>query len=198
VVKFRPTRIARGGIVTITGSNFGDCLSSETVPDLGPLGTPLTGLVIVIDQGTNEFVVADGSADSDYAFEVDVVVPVDLEPGEATLDVLGAGDARLALTPSLVISNASPINAAEATVATFGPAPTTDTQPDATVPPPILPGDIPDANAATIPPLSTAPVQFDDGESNRQRRVVTVGIAVTVAVGAIGFAFWSRSNRRRW
>ena len=28
----RPTRIARGGVVTITGQNFGDCLDPGTLP----------------------------------------------------------------------------------------------------------------------------------------------------------------------
>ena len=193
-MKFRPSRIARGGVVTITGSKFGDCLANA----VGPLGNPLTGLAIVIDQGTNEFLVATGSADSGYAFRVDIVVPSGLEPGEASLNLLGAGDARLAITPSLIISNASPISSAEPTVATFGPEPTTDTEPDATVPPPILPADIPDVNVATLPPLSTAPIATNSTDSDHQRRVLTVGFAVAVAIGAAVFALWSRSKRRRW
>ncbi len=196
-VKFRPARIARGGVLTITGSNFGDCLDPGT-GGAGPLGSPLTGLLIVIDQGANEFVVANGSADDDYSFRVEVVVPADLEPGEASLNLLGAGDARMEITPSLVISNASPVSSDPATVATFGPQPPTDTEPDATIPPPILPGDIPDEHAVTIPPLSTAPIEIDDGSSETQRRVITVGLAVALAIGALGFALWSRSNRRRW
>jgi hypothetical protein len=198
VVRFKPARIARGGHVTITGSNFGDCLISGTVPVAGPLGNPLTGLLIVIDQGTSEFVVANGSADSDYSFKVDVVVPADLEPGEASLNLIGSGDARMAISPSLVISNASPISSAEPAVATFGPAPPTDTAPDATVPPPILPADIPDENVVTVPTLSTAPLEIDTSNSDRQRRILTVGFAVAVGIGAVGFALWSRSKRRGW
>jgi hypothetical protein len=199
IVKFKPTRVARGGVLTITGQNFGDCLSSGTVPgSVGPLGTPLVGLAIVIDQGDREFLVARGSADSDYEFEVEIVVPEELEPGEASLNLLGGGDARLAISPTLVISGAQPISSAEATLATFGPQPNTDTEADASVPPPILPADIPDENAATVPPLSTAPVEIDGSDSDHQRRILAVGFAVAVAIGGMVFALWSRSKRRGW
>ncbi len=187
--------------MTITGQNLGDdCLDTGTVPEgLGPLGNPLTGLTIVISQGTREFLVATGNADSDYAFQVDIVVPVELEPGEAVLSLIWGGDARLAITPALTVSNAPPRSDAESAVATFGPTPTVDTAPQPTAPPPILPADIPDEQAATVPPLSTAPVADDDtSDSERQRRLITVGVAVAVAIGAVGFALWSRSNRRRW
>lgn len=195
-VKIKPARVARGGALSVTGQYFGDdCLDTGTVPPgVGPLGDPLTGLVVVIDQGDNEFVVATGSAGSDYAFKVDVVVPASLEPGDATLAILGAGDARLTTDLPLVISSAQPITAADATVATFGP-PTPDTVPAASVPPPVLPADIPDAQVATEPPLSTTPVQ-DDGINSDKRRTVTVGIAVVLGIAAIGFAIWSRAQRR--
>ena len=196
VVKVKPARVARGGVLTVTGQNFGDdCLDAGTVPPgAGPLGQPLTGLVIVIDQGDNEFVVATGSAGSDYAFKVDVVVPASLEPGKAAVALLGAGDARLTTDVALTISSATPVGPAEATVATFGPPPP-DTEPDGTVPPPVLPGDIPDEHVATIPTLSTTPAPDDAGNVDG-RRAVTVGIAVTLGVAALGFALWSRAQRR--
>jgi hypothetical protein len=195
-VKVKPARVARGGVLTVTGKFFGDdCLDTGTVPaGVGPLGNPLTGLFIVIDQGENEFVVATGSAGNDYAFEVDVVVPAQLEPGEASVALLGAGDARLTTDLPLVITSA-PARDAEATVATFGP-PTPDTTPPGTVPPPVLPVDIPDAASVTTPPLSTAPVNDDSG-ADENRRAITVGIAVIAGIGTIGFAIWSRFKRRR-
>jgi len=199
IVRFTPTRVARGGVVTITGQNLGDCLAPAAPADgVGRLGTPLTGMAIVIDQGDREVLVATGSADSDYRFRVDIVVPADLDPGDASLNLLGGGDARLAISPALRISNASPITSGDPAVATFGPEPTTDTEPDATIPPPILPGDIPDDNVTTIPPLSTAPVEIDNSDSDHQRRVLTVGFAIAVAIGGAGFALWSRSKRRGW
>ena len=89
-------------MLTITGQYFGDdCLDTGTVPPgVGALGNPLTGLAIVIDQGEREFLVATGSADSDYSFQVDVVVPSELEPGEASMSIIGAGDARLTINPA--------------------------------------------------------------------------------------------------
>ena len=123
-------------------------------------------------------------------------MPTGLAPGPATLNVL-AGDARLTVAPSLVISTASPIGTGDATVATFGPPPP-DTVPDGTLPAPIPPAEIPDPDAVTVPPLATAPVAVDTGDTNEQRRVITVGIAVTVAIGGLGFALWSRAQRRRW
>jgi hypothetical protein len=196
-VKFKPTRIARGAVLTVTGQYFGDdCLDTGTVPQgVGPLGSPLTGLAIVIDQGEREFLVATGSADSDYAFQVDVVVPSELEPGEATLSIIGAGDARLTISPALVISTAPPPDSAETTVATFGPPLTTDTEPAGSVPPPILPADIPDEPLDTAPPLSTVPIE-DDTDSSGVQRAISVGVAGVVAIGALGFALWSRSRRR--
>jgi hypothetical protein len=196
-VTFKPARIARGDVLTITGQHFGDdCLDTGTLPPgVGQLGNPLTGLAIVIDQGDREFLVATGSADSDYAFKVEIVVPSELEPGEASLSLIGAGDARLEITPALVISNASPADSAEAIVATFGPQLTTDTEPPGSVPPPILPADIPDEPLDTAPPLSTVPIE-DDTDNSGMQRAISVGVAGVVAVGALGFALWSRSRRR--
>src|SRR3954451_10729528 len=103
--KFRPARVARGATMTITGQYFGDqCLDTGTVPEgVGKLGDPLAGLVIVIDQADREYVVASGSADQDYKFSVEIIVPAGLEPGEATVGIL-AGDARMNLDSPLAIS----------------------------------------------------------------------------------------------
>ncbi len=197
-VQVKPARVARGGVLTVTGQHFGDdCLDTGTLPPgVGPLGNPLTGLVIVIDQGTDEYVVARGSAESDYTFTVDVVVPAALEPGDATLALLGAGDARLNTDLALVITNATAGDGVAA-VATFGP-PTPDTQPTGTVPDPVLPGDIPDLPTATTPapPVSTA-APTEESLTVTERRAVTVGAAVVIGIAAIGFALWSRFQRRR-
>jgi hypothetical protein len=197
-VTFKPLKVARGSLLTITGQYFGDdCLDTGTLPaGVGSLGSPLTGLAIVIDQGANEFVVATGSADSDYAFEVDVVVPTGLEPGDASLNILGAGDARLPVSPALVISSAAPITSVEPTVASFGPQPTADTEPLGSLPPPVLPADIPDEPLATAPPLSPAPIETDD-DNGDLHRAIGVGVAGIVAIGATGFAIWDRARRRR-
>jgi hypothetical protein len=199
-VMFAPTRVVRGGELTINGRHFGDdCLDTATLPPgVGPLGSPLDGLVIVINQGANEFVVATGSAEGDYTFHVDVVVPPGLEPGDAFINVLGAGDARLPVSPALVVSSATPLGT-EAPVTTFGPQPTVDTEPPGSLPTPVLPADIPDEPLATTPPLLPAPVEADDGigSSTELQRAIAVGVAGVVAIGAVGFAIWDRSRRRR-
>ena len=61
---------------------------------------------------------------------------------------MGAGDARMTLSPALVISNASPVSSADPSVVTFGPQPTTDTQPPGSLAPIVLPAQIPDEPAA--------------------------------------------------
>lgn len=195
-VTFRPGRVTRGAVLTITGKYFGDdCLDTGTLPPgVGALGNPLTGIVIVIDQGSLEFVVANGSADDDYSFQVDVVVPAGLAPGEASINVLAAGDARLTIDPPLVISSASPIGSDVESVAAFGP-PTTAPELVDSVPPVVLPADIPDEPAATAPPLSTAPIEPDDNTS--RQRAISAGFAGVVAIAAIGYAWWRRSKRRR-
>jgi hypothetical protein len=195
-VKFKPAKVVRGSVLTVTGQNFGDdCLDTGTLPQgVGPLGDPLAGLAIVIDQGDKEFVVAAGSAGADYTFRVDIVVPAALEPGPASLAVLGAGDARLGSDLPLTISTAPAIGAGEATVATFGSA-TTDPQPVGSVPPPLLPTDIPDDHVATVPPLSTTPTE-DVGLQIDHRRAISVGIVVLLGTGLAGFAIWSVWKRR--
>jgi hypothetical protein len=195
-VTFKPAKVARGAVLTITGKYFGDdCLDTGTLPPgVGALGDPLTGIVIVIDQGSLEFPVANGSADDDYSFQVDVVIPSGLAPGQASINILAVGDARMTIDPPLVISSASPTDSAEEPIATFGPS-TTDTEPVGSVPPVVLPAEIPDAPVATAAPLSTAPID-DPGDNTDRQRAISAGFAGVVAIAAIGYAVWSRSKRR--
>ena len=199
-VKFRPARVARGGVLTITGQNLGDdCLDTGTLPPgVGALGQPLTGLVVVIDQADLEFVVATGSADSDYAFKVEVVVPSGLAPGDASVQLLGAGDARLTTDVPLVISNASPIASDATTVATFGPPTTPDTQPLGSLPPTPLPADIPDEPTTTTPTLSTTSIVDGGSTTGDLQRAIAVGVAGVVAIGATVVAVRGRVKRRGW
>lgn len=198
--KFKPARVARGGVLTITGQNFGDdCLDTGTLPPgVGRLGHPLTGLVIVIDQADLEFVVATGSADDDYAFRVEVVVPSGLAPGDATVELLGADVARLTTDVPLVISNASPIDSAVATVASFGPPTTPDTEPSGSLPPTPLPAEIPDEPSTATPTLSTTPIVDGGSTTGDRQRAIAVGVAGVVAIGATVVAVRGRVKRRGW
>ncbi|HEY0519900.1 MAG TPA: hypothetical protein VGC84_10450 [Ilumatobacteraceae bacterium] len=199
-VTFKPAKVARGGVLSITGRYFGDdCADTGTLPGgVGPLGHPLTGLTIVIDQGSLEFPVAAGSAGADYAFKVDVVVPSGLAPGEASLNVLGAGDARLTITPPLVITSNAPPGTDKSAVATFGSPPPTDTEPDGSLPPVPIPAEIPDVPLATAPPLSAAPIDDGIGRSTDLQKAIAVGVAGLVAIGATIFGVWTRAKRRGW
>ena len=125
-VTFRPARVARGAVLTITGQYLGDdCLDTGTLPPgVGPLGLPLEGLAIVINQGTNEFLVATGSANSEYSFEVTSWSPP-VGAGRGGFSLVGSGDARMTIDLPLVISTAPP-TPIEGSVVTFGP-PTPDT-----------------------------------------------------------------------
>jgi hypothetical protein len=196
--KVRPTRVARGATVTVTGQFFGDdCLDTGTVPaGVGPLGDPLTGLTIVIDQADREYVVATGSADSDYEFTVDIVVPAGLEPGQATVSII-AGDARMNLATPLAISAVSPIGKGDAAVATFGPDTVAPTGTGVTEPPPPVPAEIPDVQPSTTVAVdqSVAPLdqQGNPSQTWRAYGLVVGGVAVLMI---IGFVAWSRS--RRW
>ena len=196
--KVRPTRVARGATIAITGQYFGDsCFDTGTVPaGVGRLGDPLTGLTIVIDQADREYIVATGSADAGYEFTVDIVVPRDLEPGQATVSII-AGDARMNLDTPLVISAVSPIGKGDAAVATFGPDTVAPTATAVTEPPPPVPAEIPDLQPSTTVAVDQTVAPLDQGgQTNQTWRaygLVVGGIAVLMI---IGFVAWSRS--RRW
>jgi hypothetical protein len=86
-VRSAPLEVAAGDEVTITGEAMGDnCYDTGPPPaGQGALGKPLRDLEVVVQQGDAEHVLARGGADEDYAFEVTVTVPADLEPGEAVV-----------------------------------------------------------------------------------------------------------------
>jgi len=195
--KFRPARVARGATMTITGQYFGDqCLDTGTLPEgVGPLGDPLAGLVIVIDQADREYVVAKGSADNAYEFSVDIVVPRGLQPGQATVSIV-AGDARMNVESPLVISAVQPVGDGDEPVATFGPTTTTETNTAATEAPPPIPAEIPDVQpTTTVAVLDTAPVD-EPGTSSQTWRAYGLVVGGVAVLLIIGFIAWSRS--RRW
>ena len=84
---------AHGEIVTVTGYGFGDnCYDTgPPPPGEGSLGQPLTGIEVYFDQGGEHHRVAVGNADEDYAWQVQIPVPSNLDIGEAHLVVLSNG-----------------------------------------------------------------------------------------------------------
>ena len=112
----------RGQTVTIKGEGWGDeCYDTgPPPPGQGALGTPVTGIEIVLTQGSTETVVARGDADATYRFTVDITVPDSLQPGTATLSARSSQVPAFALPQPLTVS-AQPSSTTDQTVATFGP-----------------------------------------------------------------------------
>lgn len=79
--------VVRGTTFVVTGRGWGDnCYDTGGPPEgEGTLGRPVTDIEVVISQAGQEIVVARGSANWDYNFFVEVEVPVDLQPGVATV-----------------------------------------------------------------------------------------------------------------
>jgi hypothetical protein len=120
--------VERGQEITVTGGGFGDnCYDTGPPPaGEGTLGHPLTGIVIAIVQDGVEHRVAVGDADADYRFEVQVVVPAGLAPGEARVEAMSGPHGAPAFDrtdePLLVGEAPAPTpGAGEPEVVTFGP-----------------------------------------------------------------------------
>lgn len=78
-----PGEVLRGQEIVVHGEYFGYMDASNGSEC--PLGTPRSDIEIVFVQGGDDTVVARGSADHDYEFLLEVVVPSSLRPGPALL-----------------------------------------------------------------------------------------------------------------
>lgn len=154
--------VVSGQVINVVGITFGsDCYDTgNPPPGVGPHGLPLRDIRILFVQGAREVLVAEGSADAGYMFQLDVMVPVELEPGPASLraDDPG-GHASSPFGAPLTVSRATPA-AAVTSVASFGP-------PAAAFSPAVVRG------AQTLP----SPVEDGPG---RARRLLAVILAVTL------------------
>lgn len=85
-IAFEPDEAARGELVSVTGDHFGDsCFDVGDPPEgQGVLGNPEHDLELFVRQGGRDLLVAEGDAGTGYGFTVDVVVPLELEPGDVT------------------------------------------------------------------------------------------------------------------
>ena len=130
--------VRRGTTLTVIGTFWGDnCYDTGPPPDgEGTLGLPIEDIEILVSQG-DQVVVARGSADADYAFEVNVTIPGSLSPGP--VEVIARWDASPAVNATeepLVISSQPPLTDAQV-VATFGPV-ATPAKNDDTTPWPVV------------------------------------------------------------
>jgi hypothetical protein len=117
--------VDRGGPLLVEGLAFGDnCYDTGPPPEgQGVLGKPRSDISVFVVQDGEEHLVAEGSADDDYGFAVEVPVPAGLDPGEADV-VVRLPDGFEAYDQEALpftVSDAVPADGVPADVATFGP-----------------------------------------------------------------------------
>jgi hypothetical protein len=144
----------RGSLLTVDGLAFGDnCYDTGPPPaGEGVLGKPRSDITVFVVQGGEEHLVAEGAADGEYLFTVEVLLPAELEPGEADVVVRYAEGVE-AYDPDLLpftVSDAEPAEPVGPEVATFGPV-------------------------ETEPEVVQVPGEGEDGEAGQEGEVTTRG-----------------------
>jgi hypothetical protein len=125
MIEYDAGPVDRGQAISVSGGGFGDNCYDTGPPPAGEgiLGRPLTDVEVVITQAGVDHLVAEGNADDEYEFTVEVVVPADLAPGEARLQVRWGPGTTWAVDQTdqpLVVSDAAATSGGDE-VATFGP-----------------------------------------------------------------------------
>jgi hypothetical protein len=139
--------LIRGSTLRVVGTAWGDDCHDTGPPPEGEdtLGKPLNEIDVVVVQGDEEYLVAEGAAGARYDFAVNVAVPSDLVPGAEELVARStAGSVNVNATVPLIIASDAPIDAHNE-VAQFG-APASSVLPSAGTP----------AASSSPPPTSTA------------------------------------------
>jgi hypothetical protein len=123
-ISYATAPVPRGGTVAVTGTGWGDSCYDTGPPPSGEgiLGKPQRDLIVLFVQDGEELLVAEGAADEDYGFAVDVPVPLSLQPGEATLIVRGPTGASHTGSGEPIPITDAPIVAGAPEFVTFGPA----------------------------------------------------------------------------
>ena len=137
----------RGAAVTVTGIAFGDNCYDTGPPPLGEgvLGKPQSDISVFVVQGGEEHLLAEGAADAEYQFTVEVVLPAALAPGNADV-VVRYADGAEAYEPDaalITVSDAEPSDPAAAEVVSFGPV---ETEPEVVE----VPGDGAEGESAEV------------------------------------------------
>ena len=156
--------VGRGGTISVTGMFWGDDChdTGPPPPGEGRLGLPLTDLEVVFVQDGTEILVATGNADEFYAFEVDVVVPAELDPGLVSVEVRFEEMVGLDETSGpLRVNRKEPLDS-PSDVVEFGPeeqaVPADATPAGGTqAPPPNNPATTPAPSSTVEPPANTEP-----------------------------------------
>lgn len=164
-LEFEPSAAPRGGEVTVVGSGFGDnCYDTGPPPaGEGVLGVPQRDVQVLLVQGAGETLVAKGDADAAYAFEVTIVVPPALVPGEAQF-VARLADGREAFVPQsegLTITDGPPVEGAVEDVVIFG------------------------DDAAGGPPTTDATATVDDGDEGPPWELIGLSLFVLAVAATV-------------
>ena len=133
-IEIEQHEVVRGGQLVVNGYAFGErCYDTGPPPQgQGELGRPLVDIEIYIVQGTKEFLVATGAANSFYKFAVTVVVPPDLVPGVAEVEARWADRVAFSEDPQIVVTEAAPLLPTPTPLVTFVPRPSITTAPGTT------------------------------------------------------------------
>lgn len=195
-IEIERREVVRGGQLLVTGYAWGDnCYDTGSSPDgEGVLGLPIGEINVYVIQGTNEFLVASGSADSDYSFDITVVIPPELTPGTAIVQARWADRIAYSEEPQIVVTDAAPLVSSEPSVAAFEPTTTTTTAGSTTS----------STVAATGAPTTTAkpatgaqgPLPDEGGQDNQDSKSSTA-LAIGGAAGLCAVIFVLLFIRRR-
>jgi MYXO-CTERM domain-containing protein len=167
----------RGAMLTVDGLAFGDnCYDTGPPPaGEGVLGKPRSDISVFVVQGGEEHLVAEGAADAEYLFTVEVLLPAELEPGEADV-VVRYADGVEAHDPDLLpftVSDADPAEPEGPEVASFGPA---ETEPEVVQ----VPGDGDEGEAGEAGEVTTS-----GGDDPPLGFLVASGVLALGAVAAL-------------
>lgn len=121
-IDVRPLGGSPGEELVVTGRGWGDnCYDTGPPPEgQGVLGRALDDIEIVFSQGAGEWVVATGSANPGYEFEVTVRVPRDARPGDATVAARAADGRRVSVPSAVVVTEGGARPGDDEPLATFG------------------------------------------------------------------------------
>lgn len=180
VARYVPLEVTPGGVVSVSGTGFGtNCYDTgPPPPGEGVLGKPLQNLEIVVEQQGEEWVLAQGAADVEYQFEVEVAVPAAVAPGAATIVVRQANGAFVSNPGDLVVSAPS-----GGVAAGRSPAEVVEFGPDAAR----VPTQVPDRE-----PSAAGGGDSDDGPGTGML-LLAVGLLVAIG-GGVGVAAWARGR----
>jgi hypothetical protein len=179
-IEYEAGEVDPSAVVTIVGTAWGDnCYDTgPPPPGEGVLGHPVEVIDVFAVQGAEEVLVAEGGADREYEFEVDVTVPSTFEPGEMAFEARWGPDnervAFLNVAAPLVVTDAAGDPALD-DVATFGP--------------PVEEAVVEEEGEGAGEEATGEPADDDDGDDGGIPTWVLVGVGLALAAVLGGVLF---------